>query len=114
MEGEEGDISRNEQVCFFFFFFYQKVFVGLSSIKILPMEIRLISIPYSSHNTKKVGREGWERRLEKEGGLEGELGKSSRKLGAGASPCFTALRSKPSPPLPNLAALSLSCSKQVL
>ena len=55
------------------------------------MEIRLISIPYSSHNTKKVGREGWERRLEKEGGLEGELGKSSRKLGAGASPCFTAL-----------------------
>ena len=91
MEGEEGDISRNEQVCFFFFFFYQKVFVGLSSIKILPMEIRLISIPYSSHNTKKVGREGWERRLEKEGGLEGELGKSSRKLGAGASPCFTAL-----------------------
>ena len=88
---KRGTFQEMNRFVSFFFFFYQKVFVGLSSIKILPMEIRLISIPYSSHNTKKVGREGWERRLEKEGGLEGELGKSSRKLGAGASPCFTAL-----------------------
>ena len=100
---------------FLFFFKSEIVFIGLSSIKILPMEIRLISIPYSSQNTKKVEREGWERRLEKEGGLEGELGKSSRKLGAGASPGFTALPSKPFlPHPPNLAALSLSCSKHVL
>ena len=111
MEGEEGVISRDEQVSLFVFFKSEIVFIGLSSIKILPMEIRLISIPYSSQNTKKVEREGWERRLEKEGGLEGELGKSSGKLGAGASPGFTALPSKPFLPLPQPPPPQFGCTE---
>ena len=38
MEGEEGGISRDEQIIFFL---SEIGFIGFSSIKILPMKIRL-------------------------------------------------------------------------
>lgn len=60
MEREEkSNILKVEQV-----FFSEIVFIGLFSIKILPMEIRLASFSFASQNTKKAG--------ERKTGEEGE------------------------------------------
>lgn len=88
MKGEKSDILRVKQV----FFKSEIVFIGLPSIKISPMEMRLVFIPYGFQNPKKKKEERkTEEEGEREGGFEREPGKSPRKLPAASSSCFTVL-----------------------